>query len=85
MTLSAPLTHQPIHVRGGYIIPIQQAGNTTKTSRQMPWSLLVALDRNGEANGTLFLDDGISIVQNATKNVQVSEETASCSIDSQVR
>lgn len=71
-TLSAPLTHQPIHVRGGYIIPMQQAGNTTKISRKSPWSLLVALDRNGAAQGELYLDDGISIVPPATKNIQVS-------------
>ena len=71
-TLDAPLEHQPIHVRGGYVIPIQKAGNTTKTSRLSPWSLLVALDKDGNAEGDLYLDDGISLVQDATKNVQVS-------------
>ncbi|KAL9091717.1 MAG: hypothetical protein Q9159_001232 [Coniocarpon cinnabarinum] len=70
-TLDAPLEHQNVHVRGGYIIPMQKAGNTTKTSRQSPWSLLVALDKDGNAEGDLYLDDGIHIVQNATKNVQV--------------
>jgi alpha-glucosidase len=71
-TLSADLLHQPIFIRGGNIIPIQKAGNTTKTSRLSPWSLIVALDKNGEAVGDLFLDDGINIVQNATKEVHVS-------------
>lgn len=71
VTLAAPLVHQPIHVRGGSIIPMQQAGNTTKTSRKMPWSLLVALDQSGQAQGELYLDDGISLVPNATKNVEV--------------
>ena len=70
-TLDAPLLHLPIHVRGGYIIPTQKAGNTTKTSRMNPWSLIVALDKYGTANGSLYLDDGISLVQNATKNVEV--------------
>ena len=70
-TLDAPLVHQPIHIRGGYILPIQRAGNTTKTSRQNPWTLLVALDKNGKAQGDLYLDDGVSLVQNATKNVRV--------------
>lgn len=68
-TLEAPLEHQPIHVRGGYIIPTQQAGNTTKTSRRNPWSLIVALDNCGKAAGELFLDDGISLEQAATKDV----------------
>lgn len=71
-TMEAPLEHQPIAVRGGYIIPIQKAGNTTATSRKMPWSLLIALDKNGEAEGSLYLDDGVSLVQSATKNVEVS-------------
>lgn len=71
-TLDAPILHQPIHIRGGYIIPIQRAGNTTKTSRLNPWSLIVALDKNGKAEGDIYLDDGINIVQEATKEVHVS-------------
>jgi len=71
-TLDAPLEHQPIHIRGGSIIPIQKAGNTTATSRKSPWSLIVALDKDGEASGELYLDDGVSLVQNATKNIYVS-------------
>ncbi|CAD0013396.1 unnamed protein product, partial [Aureobasidium pullulans] len=70
-TLSAPIEHQPISVRGGYIIPIQKAGNTTATSRKSPWSLLIALDKDGKASGELYLDDGINIIQNATKNVEI--------------
>lgn len=71
-TLPAPIEHQPIHVRGGSIVPIQKAGNTTAMSRKNPWSLIIALDQNEEAKGELYLDDGISVVQSATKNVQVS-------------
>ncbi len=52
-TLDAPLVYQPVHVRGVYIIPIQQAGNNTATSRKMPWSMLIALDKNQEASGEL--------------------------------
>ena len=70
-TLDAPLVHQPIHIRGGYIIPIQKPSNTTKTSRRNPWTLLVPLDKDGKAQGDLYLDDGASLVQNATKNIQV--------------
>lgn len=68
-TLEAPIEHQPIHVRGGYVVPIQKAGNTTATSRKNPWSLLVALDKSGKAAGDLFLDDGISLKPAATKNI----------------
>lgn len=71
-TLEAPLLHQPIHIRGGYIVPIQKAGNTTKTSRLNPWSLIIALDKHGRAVGDLYLDDGINIEQEATKEIHVS-------------
>lgn len=71
-TLEAPLVYQPIHLRGGNIVPIQLAGNTTATSRKMPWSLLIGLDAAGEAEGNLYLDDGVSIVQKATKYIDVS-------------
>lgn len=70
-TLDAPLLHQPIHIRGGYIIPTQKAGNTSRTSRQSPWSLIVALDQDGAAEGELYLDDGVSYVQEATKYIEV--------------
>jgi len=70
-TLDAPLVHQPVHVRGGHIVPMQKAGNTTKTSRLSPWSLVVALDRDGKAEGELYLDNGINLVPNPTKNVEV--------------
>lgn len=71
-TLSAPLEHINVHVRGGSILPLQEPGNTTTASRMNPWNLLVALDAHGEAKGSLYLDDGESIVQEATKSVDVS-------------
>ncbi|KAF7189060.1 Alpha-glucosidase [Pseudocercospora fuligena] len=69
-TLDAPLLHQPIAIRGGYIVPTQRPGNITSTSRQNPWSLIVALDATGKAEGELYLDDGISLKPAATKNVE---------------
>jgi alpha-glucosidase len=71
-TLDAPLTHQPVHLRSGYIIPIQQAGNTTKMSRLSPWSLITTLDATQYACGELYLDDGISLKPEATKTIDVS-------------
>jgi alpha-glucosidase len=72
-TLEAPLEHQPIHIRGGSIIPMQAAQNTTATSRASPWSLLVALDKDGFACGDLYLDDGVSISPQETSLVDVSQ------------
>ena len=50
-----------IHLRGGTVIPMQKPGNTTAESRKNDYTLLVVLDGSGEANGDIFLDDGVSI------------------------
>lgn len=73
VTIDAPLGHIPVYIRGGTVIPTQKPGKTTAESRQNPWGLLVALDLKGAAQGTLYLDDGESLVPNATTWVQVSE------------
>lgn len=70
VTMDAPLEHINVHVRGGSILPLQQPGYTTKETRNGAWGLLVALDDNEEAQGSLYLDDGESLVQNKTKMVQ---------------
>ena len=38
VTLSAPLEHINVHVRGGSIIPLQAPGNTTKTTKSNPYA-----------------------------------------------
>lgn len=68
-TISAPLGHIPVYLRGGTITPIQEPGYTTTESRKNPWGLIIALDDNGEAKGRLYVDDGESIEQEATLNV----------------
>lgn len=60
-TLSAPINQINLHVRGGYILPMQEPALTTTDSRKNPFSLLVALDEAGKANGSLFWDDGDTI------------------------
>lgn len=72
VTIDAPLGHIPVHIRGGNVIPTQEPSLTTRDSRQNPWGLIVALDLQGSAEGTLYLDDGESVVPNATTLVQVS-------------
>jgi len=73
--LSAPITHINVHVRGGAILPLQAPAYTTAETRANPYSLLVALDESGQASGSLYLDDGESLVQEATKLVQVSDRS----------
>ncbi|KAF5861685.1 hypothetical protein ETB97_012705 [Aspergillus alliaceus] len=60
-TISAPLGHIPVFVRGGSILPMQEVALTTRDARKTPWSLLTSLSRNGTASGELYLDDGESV------------------------
>lgn len=72
VTLSAPLEHINVHVRGGSVIARQQPKLTTGATRRTPYSLLVTLGENDDATGDLYLDDGESLVPNATRVVQVT-------------
>lgn len=65
-TIDAPLGHIPVYVRGGSVLPQQEALMTTSASRNSSWSLLCALSAEGTATGMLYVDDGESIVQNTT-------------------
>lgn len=60
-------TSIPVHIKGGSIIPIREDGaNTTKALRTLNFNLLVAPGLNGTASGDLYLDDGVSLVQDST-------------------
>ena len=73
VTMSAPLEHINVHVRGGSVLPMQKPAYTTGETRQNPYNLLVALDSHGSASGSLYLDDGVSVEQETTKMVKVSQ------------
>ena len=60
VTLDAPIDHIPLHVRGGFILPTQQKANTTFFSRQNPFGLIFAPNEDGEAEGDLYYDDGLT-------------------------
>lgn len=76
-TIDAPLGHIPVFVRGSSVLPLQQPALTTRDARNSPWSLLVALGRNGTASGSLYVDDGESITPNATLTVEFAATNAS--------
>ena len=70
ISISAPLTHIPVYIRGGNILPLQEPALTTREARTKPYSLLVALSPTGSATGALYVDDGESLVQNSTLYVK---------------
>lgn len=68
-TIDAPLGHIPVFIRGGAVLALQQPAMTTTAARKTPWSLVVAPGVDGSASGMVYLDDGESIKQKATKMV----------------
>jgi alpha-glucosidase len=74
-TISAPLGHIPVYVRGGAVLPTQEPGYTTTESRKNPWGLIVALSDSGEASGSLYVDDGESIEQSSTLDITFAAAT----------
>ncbi|KAF2014919.1 glycoside hydrolase family 31 protein [Aaosphaeria arxii CBS 175.79] len=61
----------PVHIRGGSIVPARvNSANTTTQLRELDFELLIAPDRDGRASGSLYLDDGESLVQAGTSNIK---------------
>lgn len=63
VTLQAPLSAIPVHVRGGSIVALQDGPATVlRDHRKQPLSLLVVMPlADQSAQGFLVLDDGISL------------------------
>eukprot|EP00735_Rhodelphis_limneticus_P011575 TRINITY_DN4693_c0_g1::TRINITY_DN4693_c0_g1_i1::g.19641::m.19641 TRINITY_DN4693_c0_g1::TRINITY_DN4693_c0_g1_i1::g.19641 ORF type:complete len:905 (-),score=248.75,sp/O04893/AGLU_SPIOL/39.78/0.0,Glyco_hydro_31/PF01055.21/7.3e-152,Gal_mutarotas_2/PF13802.1/1.6e-09,Gal_mutarotas_2/PF13802.1/8e+03 TRINITY_DN4693_c0_g1_i1:394-3075(-) len=60
VTLQGAKDKANVHVRGGHIVPTQQAELTTTHTRNNPFRLIVALEQDFHAEGEIFWDDGIS-------------------------
>ncbi|KAF2637359.1 hypothetical protein P280DRAFT_482813 [Massarina eburnea CBS 473.64] len=69
-TIQAPLGHIPVFIRGGAVLPTQEPGYTTTDSRKNPWGLIVALNGDGDAEGSLYVDDGESL--EPTESLEIS-------------
>jgi alpha-glucosidase len=64
-------TSIPVYIKGGSILPIRVDGaNTTTALRQLNFNLIVAPGLDGTATGSLYLDDGVSIEQASTSEIQ---------------
>ncbi|KAL4989201.1 glycosyl hydrolases family 31-domain-containing protein [Aspergillus falconensis] len=64
------ITHIPIHIRGGNIVPIRSSSAMTTTElRKKGLQLIIAPGTDGTATGSLYLDDGDSLAQTDTANI----------------
>ncbi|KDQ59876.1 glycoside hydrolase family 31 protein [Jaapia argillacea MUCL 33604] len=62
----------PLYIRGGVVLPLRaQGAMTTTVLRQTDFELVVAPGVGGEASGSLYVDDGISITPPLTTEVQM--------------
>ncbi|OLY77818.1 Alpha-glucosidase [Smittium mucronatum] len=59
-TLDAPLNHVNVHIRGGNVVPTQTPQMSVEDTLAGDYTLIVALDSNFAATGTLYLDDGVT-------------------------
>lgn len=80
-TISAPLGHIPVYIRGGAVLPTQEPGYTTTDSRKNPWGLIVALAQDGSASGSLYVDDGESIEPEATLEISFAVCSGQLKVD----
>ncbi|KNG46673.1 glycoside hydrolase family 31 protein [Stemphylium lycopersici] len=80
-TISAPLGHIPVYIRGGSVLPTQEPGYTTTESRQNPWGLIVALSSEGAASGSLYIDDGESIEPESCLDVTFAAMSGHLKVD----
>lgn len=74
--LVTPLTAVNVHVRGGNVLPLQEAAMTTTAGRKTPFTLLAALCPGGKAFGELFWDDGEQLGLEEYLSVSYAVETA---------
>jgi len=65
-----PFDEIPLHIIGGNILPFRSSSAYTTTElRTRPFTIVIALDEYGEADGSLYIDDGVSIQQEAVIDV----------------
>ncbi|EKM56094.1 glycoside hydrolase family 31 protein [Phanerochaete carnosa HHB-10118-sp] len=82
MTLSGiNFTSIPVHIKGGAVLPLREKGTMTTTQlRETDFELVVAPDASGEASGSLYADDGVSITPATSTSVSFSYQNGTLAV-----
>jgi len=73
-----PFTSIPLYIKGGAVLPLRiTSANTTTELRTKNFRLVIAPGLDGTASGSLYLDDGVSIAQPHTSNIQFTYTSTS--------
>lgn len=74
-------TSIPLHIKGGSIVPMRiESANTTTVLRTKDFSIVVAPGVDGSAQGSLYLDDGDSLTQPSTSNINFAFNNSTFSL-----
>ncbi|KAG2219357.1 hypothetical protein INT45_011265 [Circinella minor] len=69
ITLEAEMEHIPLHIRGGSILPTKTPEYLVTDTYASPYTLVIALDKKGRAEGRLYIDDQHSVEQPETSDI----------------
>ncbi|KAF8528914.1 glycoside hydrolase family 31 protein [Hysterangium stoloniferum] len=61
----------PVHIRSGVVLPLRvESAMTTTQLRDNDYELIIAPNSGGTASGSLYIDDGVSLVQTAVTQAE---------------
>ncbi|RCI01179.1 alpha-glucosidase maltase, partial [Rhizopus stolonifer] len=80
LDLDAPLLHIPVCIRGGAIIATKTPTFSVKDTFDTPYRLIIALDKNYQALGRLYMDDGYSSNKSNNVNFVFTNNTLSVNV-----
>ncbi|KAL5333748.1 glycosyl hydrolases family 31-domain-containing protein, partial [Aspergillus crustosus] len=81
VTADVEVTDITIHYKGGIVYPQRvESANTTTALRTKGFNLVIAPGLDGTAEGSLYLDDGESVVQDAVSEIDFKYEHGKLSI-----